>query len=263
MKILVAIKQVPDRDARLVLDGSRTGILENDLNWEINESDRYALETGLRLKEATGAGEVVAVTVGPDRARKALGSALAMGADRGIHLNDPEFQGGDPLAVARALAAVVRADGCVLALCGARSDDAGYGETPILLAGLLDWPCVFLTMGVEVLDGKLRVVRELEASRQEISEVPLPAVLAVQSGIHEVRYTSLKGIMAAKKKPVTQPTPVELDLSTEQIGKSGSRLQVIELAPPVKKGHCEFIEGGAAEMAKTLVEKLRRDAKVL
>lgn len=248
----------------MVLDQARTGILEHDLSWEINESDRYALETGLRLKEAAGGvGEVVAATVGPDRARKAIGSALAMGADRGVHLLDQEFLGGGPLSIAHALAALVRAEGFDLVLGGSRSDDAGYGETMILVAGLLDWPSVFLTMGVELQDGKLRVVRELEASRQEVSEVPLPAVLAIQSGIHEVRYTSLKGIMAAKKKPVTQPTPNELALSAAQIGKTGSRLQVLELAPPEKKGHCQLIEGSPAEMAKALVEKLQKEAKVL
>ena len=263
MKILVAIKQVPERDSRLTLDSAGRGIVETDLNWEINEADRYALETALRLKEAQGEGEVAAATVGPDRARKALAAALAMGADRGVHLNAPEFQGGDPIAVAHTLAALVRRDGYDLVLGGARSDDSGYGQTPALLAGLLDWPCVFLTMGVEPLDGKLRVVRELEAGRQEVSEIPLPAVLAIQSGIHEVRYTSLKGIMAAKKKPVDQPTPDELQLDMSHMGRTGSRLKVLSLAPPEKKGHCEMIEGKPAEAAQVLVEKLRKDAKVL
>jgi electron transfer flavoprotein beta subunit len=263
MKILVAIKQVPEKNARLILDESKTGIVEADLSWEINESDRYAVETALRMKEGLGDGEVVVCTIGPERARKALNSALAMGCDRGIHLADPEFQGGDPLAIARALAAVARAEDAPLVLCGTRSDDAGYGETPILLAGLLDRPSVFLTIGVEVQDGALHVVRELEASRQEISEIPMPAVLAIQSGIYEVRYTSLKGIMAAKKKPVSQPTPSELGLSSEQIGQRGSRLEILSLAPPVKSSQCEFIEGDAAAAAATLVEKLRRDAKVL
>jgi electron transfer flavoprotein beta subunit len=264
MKILVAIKQVPDRDARLVLDTSRTGVVETDLNWEINESDRYALEAALRMKEARADGsEVVAVTIGPDRARKAIGSALAMGADRGVHLNGPEFQGGDPLCVARTLAALFRQGGFDLALCGTRADDSGYGETPILLAGLLGLPCVFLAIGIETLaDGKLRVTRELEAGKQEIADIPLPTVLAVQSGIHEVRYTSLKGIMAAKKKTVEQPTAVELGLSDETIGRSGCRLQVLELAPPVKKSRCEYIEGAAAAMAATLVGKLRADGKL-
>lgn len=257
MNILVAIKQVPDRDARLVLDPSRTGVVETDLNWEINESDRYALETGLRIKEALGQGEVVAATIGPERAKKALSSALAMGADRGLLLNEPGFIGGDPISVARTLAALVRAGSYDLVLCGTRADDSGYGETPILLGGLLDWPAVFLTMGVEVQGRTLRVVRELEASRQEISEIPLPAVLAVQSGIHEVRYTSLKGIMAAKKKPVDQPTSHELGLDLEQIGKVGARLQVLEMAPPEKKSSCQMLDGSAADMAKALVEKLR------
>jgi electron transfer flavoprotein beta subunit len=161
------------------------------------------------------------------------------------------------------LAEVVRKEQPRLVLCGTRSDDAGYGETPILLGGLLGWPAVFLTMGIELTDGRVHVVRELEAARQELSTIALPAVLAVQSGIHEVRYTSLKGIMAAKKKPVDQLTPTELGLSREKIGRFGSRLQVLDLAPPVKKSKCEYIEGKPGEAAAALVDKLRRDAKVL
>lgn len=263
MKILVAIKQVPEKNARLQLDESKTRIVETDLSWEINESDRYAVETALRLKEAAGEGEVVVVSLGPERARKAINSALAMGADRGIHLADPDFQGGDPLTIARALAGVVRTEDAPLVLCGTRSDDAGYGETPILLAGLLDRPACFLTMGVEVEGDSIKLIRELEAARQEVSTVKLPAVLAIQSGIHEVRYTSLKGIMAAKKKPVSQPTATELGLSAEALGKAGRRLEVLSLAPPELGGQCEFIEGEAEQAVATLVDKLRRDAKVL
>jgi electron transfer flavoprotein beta subunit len=263
MNILVAIKQVPDKNARLVLDESKTRIAETDLSWEINESDRYAVETALRIREAAGEGEVVVCTLGPERGRKALNSALAMGCDRGIHLLDPDFQGADPLGIARALAGVARSEEFPLVLCGTRSDDAGWGETPMLLAGLLDRPGVFLAIGVEVRDGKLHVLRELEASRQESSEIPLPAVLAIQSGIYDVRYTSLKGIMAAKKKKVSQPTPNELGLSAETIGKAGRRLEILEMTPPVKTSQCEFIEGEPAAAAAALVEKLRREAKVL
>ncbi len=264
MKLLVFIKQVPDRNARLALDQSRRGIVETDLTWEVNESDRYALETALRLKEASGGGEVAVCTVGPERARKAISSALAMGCDRGIHLVHPDFQYSDPLTTARALAAVAKQEESELILAGTRSDDAGYGQTAMLVAGLLDRPAVFLTMGVELLDGgRLRVVRELERSRQEVLEIPTPALLGVQSGIHDVRYTSLKGIMAAKKKPVATPTPGELGLSLEEIGRPGSRIEVLEMSVPQKSSSCEIIEGDAKTAAKTLVEKLRKDAKVL
>jgi len=263
MKILVAIKQVPDPDARLVLDESRTGIVETDLQWEVNESDRYALETALRIKEGQGSGEVVVCSVGPERARKAITSGLAMGCDRGIHLVAPEYQGGDPLAIARALVAVAKKEEADLVLTGTRSDDFGWAETPLLVAGLLDWPAVFLTIGVELQDGTLKVTRELEGGRKEVSEIPRPAVLAIQSGIYPVRYTSLKGIMAAKRKPVDQPTPAELGLSGDVIGQPGSRLKILEMAPPEKKGQCEFIEGDPAEAAKKLIEKLRLEAKVL
>ena len=263
MKILVCIKQVPDRDARIVLNEAKKGIDETDLSWEINESDRYAVETALRIKEAQGGGEVVVCTLGKDRARKALSTALAMGCDRGIHLSDPDLRGGGPMTVTRALAAVTRAEDAALVLCGTRADDEGYGQTPMLLAGLLDRPAVFLTMGVEVEGDKLKVLRELEAGRVEESLVPLPAVLAIQSGIHEVRYTSLKGIMAAKRKKVDQPTPTELGLTSDEIGAGGGRLEVISMAPPEASGQCEFIEGDAPAAAKALVEKLRKEAKVL
>jgi electron transfer flavoprotein beta subunit len=165
--------------------------------------------------------------------------------------------------VARALEGVVRSEEFPLVLCGTRADDSGYGETPILLASRLDRPSVFLTIGVELDAEKLSITRELEAGKQELSDIPLPAVLAIQSGIHQVRYTSLKGITRAKRKPVSQPTAAELGLSDEQLGTSGSRLDVLELKPPEAKGKCEFIEGDPEEAVRTLIDKLRREAKVL
>jgi len=263
MKILVCIKQVPDRDARLVLNDAQKGIDETDIQWEVNESDRYAVETALRVKEALGEGEVVVCTLGKERARKALSTALAMGCDRGIHLSDPDFHGGDAMTVARTLAAVAKQEECPLVLCGARADDEGFGQTPILMAGLLGWPAVFLTMGLEVEGETLKLVRELEAGKVEESTVQLPAVVAIQSGIHEVRYTSLKGIMAAKRKKVSQPTPSELGLTGSEIGGGGGRLEILDMALPEASGLCQFIEGDASAAAKALVEALRKDAKVL
>ncbi len=263
MKILVCIKQVPDRDARLVLADSKKAIEETDLTWDVNESDRYAIETALRLKEAAGDGEVVVCTLGKERARKALSTALAMGCDRGIHLSDPDYRGGDPVTVARALVATAKKEEPQLVLCGTRSDDEGYGQTAGLVAGMLEWPFVFLTMGVSVEGDALKILRELEAGRQEESTVPLPAVLAIQSGIYDVRYTSLKGIMAAKRKKVDQPTPTELGLTSSQIGIGGGRLEILDMAPPAAGGQCEFIEGEPEAAAKALVEKLRKEAKVI
>jgi electron transfer flavoprotein beta subunit len=260
VNILCCLKQVPEKDARLVVDGA--GISERDMNWEINEPDRYAIEESLRLKEAHG-GEVVVVTIGPDRAQKALRQALAMGADRAVHLKDDAFQNGDPLATARALAAVAGQGSYDLILVGTRSDDAGYGATGGLLAGLLGWPSASIIMKVEVQDGSLRVARELENNRQEIAELPLPAVLTIQSGLNEVRYASLKGIMAAKKKPLDAPSPADLGLEASLVGAAGSSLETLDLSEPEKGGQCQFIEGDPATAAKELVERLRKEAKVL
>jgi electron transfer flavoprotein beta subunit len=260
VNILCCLKQVPEKDARLVVEGA--GISERDMNWEINEPDRFAIEESLRLKEAHG-GEVVVVTVGPDRAQKALRQALAMGADRAVHLKDEAFQNGDPLATARALAAVARQGSYDLVLVGTRSDDAGYGATGGILAGLLGWPSASIIMKIEVQDGSLRLARELENNRQEIAELATPAVLTIQSGLNEVRYASLKGIMAAKKKPLDAPSPADLGLEASQVGAAGSRLEMLGLSEPVKGGQCRFIEGEPAAAARDLVEKLRKEAKVL
>jgi electron transfer flavoprotein beta subunit len=260
VNILCCLKQVPEKDSRLAVEG--TGISERDLNWEINEPDRFAIEESLRLKEVHG-GEVVVVTIGPERAQKALRQALAMGADRAVHLKDEAFQNGDPLATARSLASVVRQGSYDLVLVGTRSDDAGYGETGGLLAGLLEWPSASIIMKIEVQGNSLTVARELENNRQEIAELPMPAVLTIQSGINEVRYASLKGIMAAKKKPLDAPSPAELGLDPSHLGPGGSRLEVLGLAEPEKGGQCQFIEGEAGDAARLLVEKLRKEAKVL
>ena len=260
MNILCCIKQVPEKDSRLVVEG--LSIAERDLNWEINEPDRYALEESLRIKEAHG-GEVTVATIGPARAQKALRQGLAMGADRAVHLQDDLFRNGDPLATARALAAVVGQGSYDLVMVGTRSDDAGYGETGGILAALLGWPLATIVMKVEVIDGGLRVARELENNRQEISTMPLPAVLAIQSGLNEVRYASLKGIMAARKKPMETPGPGDLGLDPSSVGAAGSRLEVLDLSAPTRGGQCEIIEGDAATAVATLIDKLRREAKVL
>lgn len=264
MRIAVCVKQVPDADARLRVARDGRWIEEQDLRFLVNESDEYALEEGLRIAEATG-GEVIVFSLGPARVQEALRKALAMGAARAVHLADDAFAGGDALATGRALAAAVRREDVGLVLTGSQSDDLGYGATGSVLAGELGWPHAWLVMGIEVEDGgsSARVTREMESGKNEIFRLPLPAVLEVQAGLNHPRYASLKGIMAAKRKPIDQVTAADLGLDPSAVGAAGSRLEVLSVAFPESGAGAQILEGDAATAARALVDKLRREARVL
>jgi len=263
MKIAVCIKQVPDTEARLRVAKHGRWVDEDDLPFVINESDNYALEQALTIA-AQHAGEVVVISLGPERVKDALRKALALGAARAVHLVDEAFQGGDAASTARALAAAIAAQDCALVLTGAQSDDSGWGATGSILAGHLGWPHAWLVMGLEIEDGgSARVTREMESGMNEIFRLKLPAVIEVQAGINHPRYASLKGIMQAKRKPIERQTPADLGLGVEQVGASGARVEILDVAVPTSGDGAEMLEGDAAAMAATLVEKLRREARVL
>jgi electron transfer flavoprotein beta subunit len=264
MRIAVCLKQVPDTEARLRVAKDGRWIDEEDLPFVLNESDEYALEEALRIAENSG-GEVVAVSVGPERVREALRKALALGASSAVHLADAAYLGGDAIATGRALAAAIARESFDLVLAGSQSDDLGAAATATVVAGQLGWPHAWLVMGVEVEEGgqSLRLVREMESGMNEIVRVPLPAVVEVQAGINHPRYASLKGIMAAKKKPVATPTPAELGLDAAEIGTAGSRLEIVSVNFPDTGEGAQMIAGDAATAASTLVDKLRKEARVL
>jgi electron transfer flavoprotein beta subunit len=267
MKIAVCIKQVPNAEARLRLSRDGKGLDEEDLPFIVNESDEYALEEGLRLAERTG-GEVVAFSLGPERVREALRKALALGAARAVHLADPAFAGGDALATGRALAAALARETFDLVLTGSQSDDAGFGATGSVIAGHLGWPHVWLVMGIELEPAgaapvSAKVTREMESGINEVSRVPLPAVLEIQAGINHPRYASLKGIMQAKKKEIAVPSPADLGLDPAQLGAAGSRLEVVSVEFPAAGKGAQMIEGDAKTAAAALVAKLRQEARVL
>lgn len=254
MNIIVCIKQVPAKDAPLAIAGN--WIKESDIGFEMNEPDSYALEEALRLKEKHG-GEVVALSMGPERAKQTIKEALAKGADRGIHIADDQFAQLDPLGSARALAAAVQKEKVDLVLTGLQSDDHGFGQTGVLLAALLDRPHATIIMQIEVQDGKMKLKRELEAGWFQRMECPLPAVLTIQSGINKVRYATLKGIMAAKKKEITT-------IARESLGVAHEATQKIErIYVPTKTKKTEFLTGTAKEVASKLVEKLKFEARVI
>lgn len=264
MKIAVCLKQVPNTEARLRISRDGKWLDEEDLPFIINESDEYALEEGLRLAEQNG-GEVVAISLGPERVREALRKALAVGAARAMHLVDPAFAGGDALATGRALAAAIQRESFDLVLTGSQSDDAGYGATGSVVAGHLGWPHAWLVMGVELEAGakSAKVTREMESGINEISRLALPAVLEIQAGINHPRYASLKGIMQAKKKEIAALSAADLGLDPAAVGAAGSRLEVLSVAAPAAGKQVQILAGDAKAAATALVEKLQKEARVI
>lgn len=256
MKILVCMKQVPQKDVPLKLNEHGTWIRE-DVSYEVNEPDAYALEEALRQKEKNG-GEVVAITAGPARAQQVLREALAKGADRAIHLEDEAFVSLDSCNMARAFAAAVQGESFDLIFTGLQSDDYGYAQTGVILAELLGWPHATIIMQIEKTDAGIRVKRELESGYFQFVDMPLPAVLTIQSGINKLRYATLIGIKQAKNKPLRKVTLAEVSASIS------SNLQKIErLYVPQKTKNTEFLEGAPAEIARKLAEKLRNDVRVI
>jgi len=261
VKILVCMKQVPQKDAPLKLNEAGTWIRE-DVSYEVNEPDAFALEEALRQKEKHG-GEVVVITAGPVRAMQVLREALAKGADRAIHLEDNAFVGLDAYNTARAIAAAIvvgqsKDDKFDLIFTGLQSDDYGYAQTGVILAQILGLPHATIIMQIEKTEAGIRVKRELEAGFFQFVDMPLPAVLTIQSGINKLRYATLIGIKQAKAKPLRKVTLAEVQSAM------GGNLQKIEkLYVPEKSKNTEFLEGSAAEVAKKLVEKLKNELRVI
>ena len=262
MRIAVCIKQVPDTEARLRVGKDGRWLDEADLPYVINESDEYALEEAIRIAEATS-GEVVVISLGPDRVRESLRKALALGAARAVLLKDEAFLGGDAVATGRALAAAIRQEDVALVLTGSQSDDLGWGSTASIVAAELNWPHAWLVMGVTVEQGSVRLVREMESGKNEIFRTPLPAVIEVQAGINHPRYASLKGIMAAKKKEIAERTPADLGLDPSSLGLAGSRVEILSVAAPEAGQGAVMIGGDMVSAAKELVGRLQREARVL
>jgi len=250
------MKQVPQKDAPLKLNESGTWIRE-DVSYEVNEPDAYALEEALRQKEKHG-GEVVVITAGPTRASQVLREALAKGADRAIHLEDPAFVSHDAFNIARAFAAAIKEEQFDLIFTGLQSDDYGYAQTGVILAELLGWPHATIIMQIEKQDGGIKVKRELEAGYFQFIEMPLPAVLSIQSGINKLRYATLIGIKQAKNKPLRK-----VSLADVQASLGENQLKIEKLYIPQKTKKTEMLDGAPGEIAKKLIEKLRNDVRVL
>jgi electron transfer flavoprotein beta subunit len=254
MKIIVAIKQVPERDAPITIAPDGKWIEEADLAYTINEPDAYALEEALQLKEKNG-GEVIALCAGPERVASTLREALAKGADRAIHIQANDLASRDTLSVAELLADAVRAETPDLVLTGLQSDDLGLGQTGVVLAELLGIPHATIIMQVEKTERGLRVKRELEDGWFQHVDMPLPALLTIQSGGNKLRYATLMGIKKAKTKPTTTIAAAP-STSTPVVER-------VRVHLPEKQKNTEMLTGTPAEIAAQLVEKLRNEVRVL
>jgi len=259
VKIAVCIKQVPDTETRIRVAPDGKAILESDVNWVVSPYDEFAIEEALRIKETKGGGEVVALSLGADRAQSALRNALAMGADAAVHLKDPLFDATDAMGVARALAAAVKALGADLVLAGQLGVGGDNAQVPGMLAEFLDLPQVTMAVKIALEDGRATVEREIEGAH-EVWETSLPAVISAQKGLNEPRYASLKGIMAAKKKTIETRDAAALGLSAADLAP---KTKVVALELPPARPAVRMIEGDPDTQVKELLRVLREEAKVL
>jgi electron transfer flavoprotein beta subunit len=261
MKIAVCIKQVPTREWQPRLTDDKTWIREQDASFEMNEPDAYALEEALRLREKLG-GEVVVCSAGPARVQQVIREALARGADRALHVEDNTLGAADAAVTADALAAAMADEKFDLVLTGLQSDDQGHAQMGVILAERLGIPHSTIIMEVQIADPStspgpaavVRVKRELEGGWFQWISMPLPALLTIQSGINQLRYATLKGIMAAKKKEIRK-VALPQGLTPAQ--------QILSLSLPVRSKQTQMISGTAGDAAKELVRRLRDEARAL
>ena len=253
MKIAVCIKQVPTREWHPRVDDAGTWVREGDASYELNEPDAYALEEALRLRERHG-GEVVVCSAGPTRVQQVLREALARGADRAVHVSADWLGRADAFVIAEVLHEALRDEQLDLILTGLQSDDQGHAQMGVVLAERLGMPHSTIIMQVEVTDGRLRVKRELEAGWFQWLTMPLPALLTIQSGINQLRYATLKGIMAAKKKEMRQVVPATVPQPSQEI---------VSLAAPSRSKQTTMLSGSPGEIATELVRRLSDEARAL
>ena len=256
MNVVVCLKQVPDTETVIKIAGDGKSITTDDIKWVMNPYDEFAVEEALKIKEKHG-GEVTVVGAGPKRVTEALRTALAMGADKAVHIEDDNLYGADPVAVARILAAAVKDLSYDILFFGQRAVDDDSGVVSSAVAQILDLPQVSLAVKVEAEEGKVTVNRPVEGQTLVI-ESSTPVVITAQKGLNEPRYASLPGIMKAKKKPMDVKTLA--DLGAEAAGA----LEITAINPPPQRAAGKKVEGETPqEMAEKLAELLHSEAKVI
>ena len=265
MKIGVLVKQVPDTETKIRIGPDGADIVREGIKFVMNPYDEIAVEQALRIKEKNGGTpEVTVVTLGPAGASEAVRTALAMGADRGVHLRDDAFEGGDALATARALAAALKPEGFTLLFTGKMAIDDNASVVPTAVAEMLGIPYVNLVQSFELAaDGGSATVRRRIDGGEEVVECTLPALFSCEKGLNEPRYASLTGIMKAKKKTIEEKTAAALGLAPGDVGAAGSGAKRTRLLPLAERGVCKFVDGDVNEQVRKVVDLLRNEAKVL
>lgn len=253
MKIAVLIKQVPGSDSSLPIQSDQSWINEESITYVMNESDNYALEEALQLREKNGDGEVVVISLGPDRVQKVIREGLAKGADRGIHIQVDSDGAVDPLVTASFIANAIKEENFNLIFSGLQSDDIGMGQTGIILGEILGMSTASLVMATELSENRIKVKRELEAGFFQWVTMTLPSSVTIQSGLNTPRYPSLKGIMGAKKKEINVLTPEGSDPK-----QSMSKVYI-----PQSDKKTVMIDGSVDEIVDKLIETFRNDIKVI
>jgi electron transfer flavoprotein beta subunit len=264
MDLIVCMKQVPDTETKIKINPQSTGILTEGIKYIMNPYDEYAVEEALKIREKLG-GTVTVVSLGPDRATEAIRTALAMGVDEGVHLNDPAFEGSDSLTTATILARVIKDMKYDLILTGKQAVDFDCSQVFGCLAELLELPYVSVVVGLEVSsDGRSATVkRETEGGVQEIIQTSLPAVIAAQKGLNEPRYASLPGIMKAKKKVIKQVNLATIGLNADEVGVKGSKLKTKNYRLPPERKAGKKIEAEPYQAVAELVRMLHAEAKLI
>ena len=264
MNVAVCVKQVPDTESVIKIKPDGSDVITDDLKYVMNPYDEYGVEEALQIKEKMG-GTVTILCMGPSRVMETIRTALAMGADKAVHLDDPAFEGGDAFATAKTLAEALKGIEYDLILCGKQAVDDDLSQVGQTLAELLGIPSISLIQKLEIADdGKSAIVHNQVEGGMAVMNVSLPAVLTTQKGLNEPRYASLPGIMKAKKKPLETKDLAALGLSSESVGCAGSKIMITKLTPPPERAAGKIIEGeGPQETVPKLVQLLREEAKVI
>jgi len=257
MDIVVCVKQVPEvTDAELELTKDGTEIITEDLEYDINEWDNYAVEEAVRIKEVHG-GKITVITLGDEDSEDVLRQALAMGADDAIRVDEEGFEHADARGIAKGLYHAIKDLPFDLLLTGAQSSDDGWGQVGIILAEFLGLPYASLVVGIEIAEDKLTATRELESNTQEQVELPLPAALTIQTGLNSPRYVSIMGIQRVRRIGIKETDSEELGLPEDEIGHTGSSVDSESLSPPPVGEGAEMITGTLEEVSDKAAQIIR------